>query len=534
MDRRTFLRHAARWSLALPGLGAIATACTSNGSPSPSKAPGSPSVGTSSTPPSGSTGGPPWARLVEQVDGPVVRPGGAAYRHARLDYDPRFDDIRPAAIVFVESEQDVARTIAFAGDHDIAFAVRCGGHSYGGYSLSDGIVLDVSRLSMVRAEAGGLATVGAGARLIDVVSGLSPSAVMVPGGTCASVGISGLTMGGGQGVTARLLGLTCDSLEAATVVTADGRTLRCDADQHADLFWALRGGGGGNFGVVTSLTFRTHVVPELTLVALRWPWANADAVLDAWQAWGPSAPLELWSSCRLRWEPGAGPTVSVEAVWTGSPSSNLGTRLVGLSGMVGASPSRSLATMSYRDAAFFLAGCSGYTTQECRLTTLSAEGRLHREAALARSDFFDDPIRPRDARRLLGAIAARGDSAALASQEGGIVLDAWGGRIAEVADDATALPHRQARFLAQEFVTFRTKLSASTVTANRRWLNEVWHGLRPSASGFAYVNYIDPELPDWLEAYYGANLPRLVDVKRAYDPHDVFRSARGIPTSVPG
>ena len=529
MDRRTFVRRTARWSLALPILGPIAVACTSDGS---DLTPGSPPTG-SPTALGSPTGVPPWARLVRQLTGPVILPGAPTYRNARLDYDPRFDDIRPAAIVFAESDRDVARTIAFAGDHDIAFSVRCGGHSYAGYSLSDGIVLDVSRLSAVHAEADGRATVGAGARLIDVVSGLAPAGVMVPGGTCATVGISGLTMGGGQGVTARLLGLTCDSLEGATVVTADGRALACDTDQHPDLFWALRGGGGGNFGVATSFRFRTHALPALTLVALRWPWAAADAVLAAWQVWGPSAPRELWSSCRLRWEPGAGPTVAIEGVWAGS-SSKLGAHLDALSTMVGTAPSRSVTTMSYPDAALYLAGCSGFSMQQCRLTTQSPAGRLRREASLARSDFFDRPISGNDARSLLSSIAARGDSAALARQEGGVVLDAWGGRIAEVADDATALPHRQARFLAQEFVTFRTPVSDAITAANRRWLDELWRGLRTAASGFAYINYIDPELPGWLGAYYGANLPRLVEVKRAYDPNNAFRSPQGVPLTTPG
>jgi hypothetical protein len=284
---------------------------------------------------------------------------------------------------------------------------------------------------------------------------------------------------------------------------------------------------------VTSFTFRTHVLPSLTLVALRWPWAAANEVLGAWQEWGPSAPRALWSSCRLRWEPGAGPVVAIEAVWTG-PSTRLGPHLDALSAMVGTIPSRSTTTMSYQDAAFFLAGCSGFSTQQCRLVTQSPAGRLKREAALARSDFFDRPISGEDARRLLRSIEARGNSVALSDQEGGVVLDAWGGRIAEVADDATAVPHRQARFLAQEFVTFRTAMTASTFAANRRWLDTLWRGLRPAASGFAYVNYIDPELPNWLESYYGANLPRLVEVKRAYDPDDAFRSPQGIPISTPG
>jgi FAD binding domain/Berberine and berberine like len=523
MDRRTFLRRTARWALAIPVLGPIAAACTRGGAtPTPrSPTPGPPS---SASP----AGGTPWAQLVEQVKGSVIRPGNAAYRHARLDYNTRFDDIRPASIVFAESERDVARTIAFAGENDLPFAVRCGGHSYAGYSLSEGIVLDVSRMSAVRVEAGGLATVGAGARLIDVVSGLAPAGVMVPDGTCATVGISGLTLGGGQGVTARLFGLTCDSLEAARVVTADGRVLTCDANHHPDLFWALRGGGGGNFGVVTSFTFRTHAAPTLTLAALHWPWSEAGSVLGAWQDWGPSAPPELWSSCRLRWEPGVGPTVGIEAVWAGSPS-GLGPYLDTLSAMVGAAPSRSVTTKSYLDAALYLAGCSGLSKSQCRLVTQSPAGKLKREASLAKSDFFDRPISGNVARSLLGAVAARGESSALAIHEGGVVLDAWGGRIAEVANDVTAIPHRQAKFLAQEFVTFKTAISNSLIAANRRWLDGLWRGLRPAASGFAYVNYIDPELRNSSQAYYGSNLPRLIEVKRAYDPEDVFRSSQGIP-----
>jgi hypothetical protein len=464
------------------------------------------------------------------VKGSVIRPGDSAYRNARLDYDPRFDHIRPAAVVFAESERDVARTIAFARENHLAFAVRCGGHSYAGYSLSEGIVLDVSRMSAVRAETGGLATVGAGARLIDVVSGLAPAGVMIPSGTCATVGISGLTLGGGQGVTARLLGLTCDSLQAARVVTADGRVLTCDAKHHPDLFWALRGGGGGNFGVVTSFTFQAHAAPTLTLAALRWPWSAAGAVLGAWQEWGPSAPPQLWSSCRLRWEPGVGPTVGIEAVWAGSPS-GLGPYLDTLAAMVGTAPSRSVMTKSYLDAALYLAGCSGLSMSQCRLTTQSSAGKLEREASLARSDFFDRPISGSVARSLLSSIVARGDSTALASQEGGVVLDSWGGRIAEVADDATALPHRQAKILAQEFVTFRRTISDSLIAANRRWLDALWQELRPAASGFAYVNYIDPELPNWLKVYYGRNLQRLIEVKLAFDPDNVFRSTQGIPTS---
>ena len=134
-------------------------------------------------------------------------------------------------------------------------------------------------------------------------------------------------------------------------------------------------------------------------------------------------------------------------------------------------------------------------------------------------------------RAALDLIDGRGATAALASQTAGVLFDAWGGRIAAVAPDATAFPHRGAAFLAQEFVTFHGPITDATVTANERWLTNLWRALRPAASGFAYVNYIDPALKSWQQAYYGANLAQLIDVKRTYDPDDAFTFAQSIPTT---
>jgi hypothetical protein len=530
VQRRTLLRRSAAWLLAAPSLGAIADACTRTPvAPSPTVSSPKPSAPLSTSP-----SPVPWDGLAAQLRGRLIRPGTPAYANAKLDYDPRFDTIHPRAVVMAESAHDVARTIAFARERGMAFAARSGGHSYAGYSLSDGIVIDVSRMAEVRA-ASGTATIGAGAKMIDVAAGLAPAGAVVPGGTCATVGIAGLTMGGGQGVTGRLLGLTCDSLLQATVVTADGRVLTCDQQTDPDLFWALRGGGGGNFGVVTSFTFRTHELASLTIFALSWPWSTAASVVEAWQTWGPDAPRPLWSSCRLRWIPGAGPSVSIGGVWAGSAAGSadgLAAHLSDLSTAVGSVPSRSVTTMSYLDAALYLAGCSGYPVGGCRLTTQAAGGRLQREASIAKSDFIDRPMGPVVTARMLAAIESRGATPSLSEQEGGVLLDAWGGEIAETAGGATAFPHRETRFLAQEFVTFKTALSDEVSTANREWLDGLWRDLRPAASGFAYINYIDPELAAWQRAYYGSNLARLVQVKRTYDPDEVFRFAQSVPTSL--
>src|SRR4029077_9160275 len=191
-------------------------------------------------------------------------------------------------------------------------------------------------------------------------------------------------------------------------------------------------------------------------------------------------------------------------------------------------PTTTASAMDYLDAERYFAGCSGYSLSECALTIDG--GKLSREASLAKSDFFTEPMASSAIGGLLGRIEDRGTTPALASQAGGVLFDAWGGAIAQVSSTDTAVPRRSATYLAQEFVTFGS-LDAEAVKANQTWLQALWKGLRPSVSGNAYVNYIDPDLTDWQGAYSGENLARLVACKRSYDPDDVFRFAQSIPTA---
>src|SRR5215469_2673345 len=227
-----------------------------------------------------------WSALDVSLEGSLIRPTMPSYMTARQLFNPRFDDVQPMAIAYCASPLDVQHSLAFARRFDLPLACRAGGHSYGGYSTTSGLVVDVTRMKDVSVDvAAGTATVGAGARLIDVYAALATHGLIVPAGSCPTVGIAGLTQGGGLGVLGRKFGLTCDNLLSAQVVVADGRLLTCDAGQESDLFWALRGGGGGNFGVVTSLTFQAHPVTTLSLFTLQWPWSSAATVVDAWQHW---------------------------------------------------------------------------------------------------------------------------------------------------------------------------------------------------------------------------------------------------------
>lgn len=212
-----------------------------------------------------------WTALARDLDGTLVRPGDASWATAHQLYNTRFDGLKPAAVAYVAHADDVRTALAYARAHRTKVAIRNGGHSYGGWSSGDGrLIIDVSKLNRVRAS-GTTAVVGAGSKLIDVYRALAAKGVTIPAGSCPTVGVSGLVLGGGHGVVSRAYGLTCDSLTQATIITADGRELTANATTNKDLFWALRGAGNGNFGVVTELQFKTHPAPQAVTGYLTWP-----------------------------------------------------------------------------------------------------------------------------------------------------------------------------------------------------------------------------------------------------------------------
>ena len=187
-----------------------------------------------------------WQTLKDNVSGRVILPSDEQpYSMARLSFSTRFDHIYPQVVVKCENAQDVQAAIRFAKEHELHIAPRSGSHSYGGYSTTEGMIIDVTDLNNISLQAD-IATIGSGARLADVYDQLTQQGVSIPAGSCLSVGIAGLTMGGGFGVVDRAHGLTCDTLQAVEIVTADAEIISCDANNHSELFWALRGGGGGN------------------------------------------------------------------------------------------------------------------------------------------------------------------------------------------------------------------------------------------------------------------------------------------------
>ncbi|MFI5660990.1 FAD-binding oxidoreductase [Streptomyces sp. NPDC051684] len=523
MERRTFITASASAAAVMAG-GAL-SACSGSGatggtSTSSSAASSAPVRSTSASASSTVRAAANLAGLAKDLDGSLVRPGASAWAAARQLYNTRFDALKPRAVAYVAGPDDIRTTLAYARAHKVPLSIRNGGHSYGGWSSGDGhLILDVSRMKSVRASSGE-AVVGAGAKLIDVYRSLAAKGATIPAGSCPTVGVSGLTLGGGHGVVSRAYGLTCDSLTQATVITADGKELTANATSHKDLFWALRGAGNGQFGVVTELRFKTHPAPQGVSAYMSWPWSKAATVLKAWQKWGPDQADEIWSSLHIAGTRGGNPTVSVAAFSLGTYGElqNAVDRLADGPGGPGPATSVSLKRRSYEESMEVYAGCSALTEDaQCHLPGATpgraSAGALQRETYAAASDFFDRNLSDAGARTLLKQLEN------VTSGVGSVALTALGGAINRVDPTATAFVHRRARMLAQYIVSWQPNTSGG---AARGWLSSAHAAMRPYASGAAYQNYADPTLKNWKRAYYGDAASRLTKLKHTYDPSGFF------------
>ena len=453
----------------------------------------------SAAPPSGI-----FRELDRQLRGDVVQRGAPGYNAARVVYDTRYDAVKPQAIAFCESLADVQRTVRWARKHNVHIVPRSGGHSYGGYSTTSGVIVDVSRLHAISLAANGHAAVGAGAHLANVYAALAARGRMIPGGTCPTVGIAGLVQGGGIGMSARKYGLTCDNLLEATVVLADGSAVVANAHRHADLYWALRGGGGGNFGIATRFVFRTHPASNVATYSAEWSWADAKRVVQAWQSFAPHAPDGLFSVLNVNAAVGASsPHITSAGQFYGSEQT-LRSLLAPL--LNAATPTRFTTTpRTFIGAVHYWAGGDGGRA--------TFGGKSSVSTSPLSSAGIDALLHQLELRRTTG------------TGSGIVLLDSWGGAIKRIPKAKTAFVHRSALF-SMQYLAYWSAGAASA--PNLAWLRGCFAALRPYVSPFAYQNYIDPELPNWQNAYYGTNLPRLRQVKRAYDPHNVFHFRQSI------
>ncbi|MFC9252554.1 FAD-binding oxidoreductase [Amycolatopsis thailandensis] len=448
-----------------------------------------------------------WRRLDRAVDGRVRRPGEAGFRDSSRPFNKRFAGITPCGVVSVANTEDVRRAIEWARDTGVDVVARCGGHSYAGHSVNTGLVIDLGAMNTVSANGStGLVTVAGGARMADVYAAVQPHEMAFALGNGASVGIAGLTLGGGCGATSRVHGLTADALVETTLVTADGQVLRCDANTNPDLFWACRGGGGGNFGVNVSFTFQAKPVADCAGYLLLWDRADAPKVFSVLQEISRQAPDEFATRIGISKTGESKGIVSAIGQHFGSAEELRGILAPVLSA---AQPIRA----DIADRTFWEA--------KDDLLHETSEG-----AFAVRTNIVTEPLSEEAIATMLSCVDRYPGSGN--PDGGGAALFSWGGAINRVGATETAFAHRNALFLLSMDASWAETDEPAVVDANLGWLADLADAMSPYVSDGAFQNFIDPDLADWRNAYYGVNYPRLKEIKERVDPDGVFTFAQSI------
>lgn len=442
------------------------------------------------------------------LSGRVVHPGDHDYADASRGWNHFFTH-RPAAVVFASSTDDVVNALTWARQEGIAVRVRSGGHALEGWSgVDDGVVIDVSGLKSVSIdEQARTATVGAGLSQLEAVTGLGAAGFAAPTGTEGSVGLVGATLGGGFGLLTRNYGMASDNLLAAEVVIAstDGgaEVIIADEANNADLLWALRGAGNGNFGIVTSLTYRIHPLAQAIYVVARWSgFDDLEAVFQAWQQSAPYVDNRLTSQLEIE-----GDTVGLHALLAG------GTEAEALQLL---SPVLSIGSpeVVVQDASW----PEIYAGFQIPITAEPANWKFN-------SQFITEPLPP-EAVRIIAEFMAKAPTGC------NYFTNAFGGVVADnEPSGGSAFAHRRALYYAEPGAGWGVRGGApasddetDTVLA---WVAQLTEALAPFVNG-AYINVPNAGMPEWERAYWGANIERLRQIKAAYDPDNVFNYEQSI------
>lgn len=445
------------------------------------------------------------------LDGSVVLPDTEGYAAATHIWNGMITR-RPALAVRAAGTPDVVRTVNFARERGLELAIRGGGHNIAGLALSDGgITLDLSLLRSVEVDRDArLARVGPGCTLGDVDRATQQHGLATTLGFVSETGVAGLTLGGGFGYLTRRYGWTVDDLDSVEIVVAGGTVHRASRDENADLFWALRG-GGGNFGVVTEFVFRLHEVgPEITGGLIAWPASQAESVLALFRRITESAPRELTLAVLRRNAP--------PAPWL--PTSAHGRPMVGVVVCHTGSPEEAahdLAPLrSFGDPWADLVTRKEYAAQQSMLDATQPKGMAYYWKSEFLPHLGDDVLATyhRQFERL----------EAPANQ---IVLFHIGGRLNELPEDDGAMGNRSARYAC--VIAAMNPVGAPIGPSNVEWVRSAWTALKPHGTGGNYVNFqTDDEPADRVAESYGGNLARLAEVKARFDPDNLFRVNRNI------
>lgn len=458
-------------------------------------------------------------RFRSRIAGSVILPAEAAYSSARLVYNRRFDPY-PTMIVRAADETDVARTIEFARTHDIRLAIRSGGHSYIGASGGTGVAIDLSQMNSVQSLGDGHFRVGAGAQLQQVYGSLlCNGGWSLPSGSCGTVGFGGIAQGGGFGYLQREHGLTCDRVRAARVVLVDGSVVDASPKDDDDLYWAIRGGGGGSFGVATH--FDVEAVPYQTLHVMVWYWplSLADEALAKFVEVQQANAIARHAAVAVVFDRNSAVLSPPQCLCALTSTGTLAEAQAAKDLFVGRGGIPETPGLSYQyDAA----------SPVCNPTAVADGMHFRGKSAMV----YGPPkagtgalIRECLERRIADPLLGPADPAVVS-------FLTLGGAIADVAPNETAFPHRNA-LLEVQFLGYVQNPNQARIRANDAWMrdthSQVFPGLSIAGAG-CYVNYADDDLLEsqWPQLYWGGNYARLQATKRRVDPLNVLNGLQTV------
>ncbi|MGE3271127.1 MAG: FAD-binding oxidoreductase [Chloroflexota bacterium] len=440
--------------------------------------------------------------------GDLLRPGDTAYDDARRVYNGMIDR-RPALIACCADVADVIAAVTFAREHGLAPSVRGGGHNVTGFAVCDGgLVIDLSPMKGIRVDPQArTARAEGGCTWGDLDHATHAFGLAAPGGIVSTTGIAGLTLGGGIGYLTRMAGLSCDNLLSADVVTADGHLLTASADQHPDLFWALRG-GGGNFGIVTSFEFRLHPVSTVYAGPILWPLDRAADAMRFYRDYLAQTPGDM-NALFVYLKVPPGPPF---------PEALHNRNMCGVVCCYAGPDDQAEATvrplLEFGPPAFSFLGRMPYPVLQSLFDDLVPFSLQN----YWKADFVNDL-----SEELIAEHVRYGPG--VPTINSGVHIFPVSGVAQRVRNDETAYSYREARFV---HVLYAIHPDPADTPKHVAWVRDYWSALHPHSSGGAYVNFLTDEGQERVVQAYRENYPRLAAIKHQYDPTNLFRMNQNI------
>lgn len=434
----------------------------------------------------------------------AIYPTDVDYNTARFNYNKRWN-VFPEAIFIPTNPQEISMALSVLKQNNLPFAMRSGGHCYEPASLSSSFIIDLSGMTSINMDIpNSQVFLGAGCRIINIINTLGAVNYAIPAGTCPTNCITGYTLGGGIGLLARGYGLGCDSVQSITLLNANAEVIEVNANSYPDLFWALRGGGAGSFGIVLGFTYNMYYIPTVSYLTLQWTW-NPDTfvnIFQAWQKWVETLPDDISTIFRLNYTNGAMVMAVTALKASGEPFTEWESAFAKFN------PNVNLFQGTYLESSQFWAGQSDLPFNKGKSKIMM--NPLSKKVIKKTANFFQQLINENPQISVL------------------FEFEAFGGVIPDF--DTAFYPRKGFGWWYQEYLWSQQNQAEQALAYSRQFYSDI----SPDVSIYSYANTVDYDIgPYYLNAYYGDNALRLIQIKNIYDPQNLFNWTQSIPLTTP-